>query len=89
MGILAPNYRLSLHLMIPLKSRIQFHFEPDTFLHSIYRDVLPEGSFLEPPSMRNKNKVKYQCPNCYVAVWGKPGINLICGDCRTELEMLS
>lgn len=39
--------------------------------------------------MRNKNKVKYQCPNCYVAVWGKPGINLICGDCRTELEMLS
>lgn len=27
------------------------------------------------------NRVKYVCSGCQVAVWGKPKLNLICGDC--------
>jgi hypothetical protein len=28
-----------------------------------------------------KNKVKYTCPECGVNAWGKPELNLRCGDC--------
>lgn len=73
----------------PINISSPLSLEPDTFLHSTYREVLPEGSFLSPPSVKSKRKVKYQCPNCAVNVWGKQGINLICGDCRMDLEMIS
>lgn len=33
-----------------------------------------------------KNKVKYTCPRCGCNVWGKPGLNLVCGDCDQEFE---
>lgn len=29
-----------------------------------------------------KEKTKYTCPNCGVNVWGKPSLNLMCGDCN-------
>jgi len=29
-----------------------------------------------------KNKVKYSCPTCANSVWGKPKLQLICGDCK-------
>jgi hypothetical protein len=60
---------------------------PETFLHSTYRDVLPEGTFIIPARHR-PSRVKYQCPGCYVGVWGKPGIQLICGQCRMEFMTL-
>jgi len=34
----------------------------------------------------NKNKVKYVCPTCGAQVWGKPDLNVLCGDCSEELE---
>lgn len=58
---------------------------PDTFLYSTYRDVLPEGSFYTPPT-RSKSKIKYQCPSCFNSVWGKPGMHVICGNCRIDFE---
>lgn len=61
---------------------------PEAFLQRTYRDVLPEGTFVEPP-LPARTKVKYECQGCYVGVWGKPGIRLICGDCRLELRQLS
>lgn len=61
---------------------------PDTFLHNTYHDVLPAGSFYVPAGYGKKNKVKYQCTACFSAVWGKPGIQLICGDCRVNYEEL-
>lgn len=35
---------------------------------------------------KSSNKVKYHCPTCDVAAWGKPGILLLCGNCNEELE---
>lgn len=32
-----------------------------------------------------KNKVKYECA-CGLAVWGKPELNIMCGDCHEPLE---
>lgn len=60
---------------------------PNTFLYSTYSDVLPEGSFYNPPT-RTKSKIKYLCPSCFTGVWGKPGIHLICGDCRIDFDEL-
>ena len=29
------------------------------------------------------NRTKYSCPECRINVWGKPALNLLCGDCST------
>ena len=33
-----------------------------------------------------KNKVKYSCQGCNTNIWGKPNINVICGDCDLRFE---
>jgi hypothetical protein len=35
----------------------------------------------EPKDPKAKNKTAYTCPGCESKAWGKPGLNLICGDC--------
>ena len=36
-----------------------------------------------------KNKVKYECPSCLAAVWGKPALRIVCGDCGQRFKELS
>lgn len=43
----------------------------------------------QPPSSPKKNKVKYTCPNCQTNVWGKPELNIICGDCNQSFSPVS
>jgi predicted SprT family Zn-dependent metalloprotease len=33
-----------------------------------------------------RNKVKYTCPSCNVNAWGKPDLNLVCGDDKATFE---
>jgi hypothetical protein len=33
-----------------------------------------------------KNKIKYTCPGCEANVWGKPDLNVKCGDCDDVFE---
>jgi len=33
-----------------------------------------------------KSKLKYSCPTCDLNVWGKPDLNISCGDCDESLE---
>jgi predicted SprT family Zn-dependent metalloprotease len=36
---------------------------------------------------KNRNtRTKYRCPHCEAAAWGKPTLNLICGDCEARME---
>lgn len=35
----------------------------------------------------NKNKSTYLCPNCKAKIWGKPGLNIVCGDCKETMEV--
>ncbi len=35
---------------------------------------------------KEKNKVKYTCPNCDANAWGSPTINIECGDCNEHME---
>jgi len=32
-----------------------------------------------------KDKIKYVCPDCGAKVWGKPELNVMCGDCNVPL----
>jgi predicted SprT family Zn-dependent metalloprotease len=32
------------------------------------------------------DKVKYQCPMCAIAVWGKAGLHVVCEDCDERLQ---
>lgn len=33
---------------------------------------------------KKKNKVKYTCIKCSTNVWGKPDLNIICGECSSQ-----
>ena len=35
---------------------------------------------------KRKSKTRYTCPNCSTNVWGKPELNIICGDCRSQFS---
>lgn len=35
------------------------------------------------------SKSKFTCPSCEANAWGKPTLNLICGDCDEEMEIAS
>jgi len=43
----------------------------------------PEG---RKKTAKKKNKIKYTCPSCNANAWGKPEINLMCGDCMEKME---
>lgn len=46
-----------------------------------------EGTAAAAASTANKsNRVKYRCSGCKdpISVWGKPGLKLICGECRRD-----
>ena len=32
-------------------------------------------------------RAKFVCPGCKAAAWGKPGLNLICGDCGQPMNI--
>lgn len=32
------------------------------------------------------NRFKYTCPGCGSNIWGKPGLNVVCGDCMQHFE---
>lgn len=36
-----------------------------------------------------KNKTKYSCPECKTNVWGKPELNLVCGDCGCKFVAIA
>lgn len=36
-------------------------------------------------SEQKNYKIKYSCPSCEINTWGKPNLNLICGDCKEAL----
>lgn len=46
---------------------------------------MPEA-FHAPDPDRAISKAKFQCPLCRHAAWGKPSLNLVCGDCRVYMN---
>lgn len=48
--------------------------------------LIPKGldEFLSPPPAAGR-RTKFVCPGCKAQAWGKPSLNLVCGNC--ELQM--
>jgi len=53
-----------------------------TILSCPVKIEIPETSITQ-CTQKRKSKSRYTCPNCEVNVWGKMGLNLICGDCKS------
>ncbi len=51
----------------------------------LYQDRAREG---EEATRKTKaaSKTKYTCPTCGVNAWAKPGVSLICGECKETME---
>lgn len=64
--------------------------EAEERMHKPLADVLQARVIIEPTNKRqqttNQNKVKYSCPECVTHVWGKSGLNIVCGSCGSEYE---
>lgn len=51
----------------------------NTNLSDIMTDIKPTSQILI--AAKTKQKTTYQCPSCKNKVWGKIGINIVCGSC--------
>lgn len=49
--------------------------------------AVPDEQTLIPSKVNRSNREKYSCPNCDIQVWGKPDLNIICGDCKLPLKI--
>lgn len=45
----------------------------------------PINQPLPPRRLVNQSKLKYTCQSCNINIWGKPRLNIICGDCGIQL----
>lgn len=52
------------------------------FVGSAFIDLQSTPEIASAPK---KRKIKYKCPACGTNVWGKPRLNILCGDCQVQL----
>ena len=45
------------------------------------------GFIVQTPIITVKHKTKYTCQGCGANVWGKPKLNIVCGDCKVPYEL--
>ena len=45
------------------------------------------GRGVNTPPSKNK-KTKYSCTNCNINVWGKPNLNIVCGECAVTFVVI-
>lgn len=62
----------------------------DERMHKPLAEVLQAKRSIEPAGKRqqstNQNKVKYSCLECVTHVWGKSGLNIVCGSCGSDYQ---
>lgn len=52
-----------------------------TSFEQTYAELAPDQLFIAGPSRSKNAKMKYFCDGCETNVWGKPGLQLMCGSC--------
>jgi hypothetical protein len=57
----------------------------NSFLNMTYADLMPEDAFIAKP-VSKKTKHTYICPSCQNKLWGKPDMNVLCGDCGVRFQ---
>ena len=60
-------------------------------IEKAFLSVLPAQAVRESPTIpsskptNKSNRHRYYCSACYMKVWGKPDLNILCGDCNIPL----
>lgn len=49
------------------------------------KGFLKWSAMKQTPIERGKRKTKFTCPKCRANAWGKPELNIICGECSCEM----
>lgn len=57
------------------------------YLYSSYQDILPKDTLVQ-LKPAPKTKSKYQCPGCQANVWGKAGLDIVCGRCQVPFDVI-
>jgi ribosomal protein S27E len=52
------------------------------FLSTSRRTFAPLGKEVRESKLA---RIKYNCPDCWIKVWGKPGFSISCDDCQAAL----
>lgn len=61
-------------------------FSSSNFIENLMsQDDIFSGLITSKPKPRS-GRIKYCCKSCRVQLWGKPGVNVICGDCNIKME---
>jgi predicted SprT family Zn-dependent metalloprotease len=59
------------------------------FEESPFTSFVGENVIRDWQSDIQKNKVTYHCEECNTKVWGKPDLNIVCGECDSQMFSLS
>ncbi|MGX9998340.1 SprT-like domain-containing protein [Vibrio sp. JZG120] len=81
-SLLTGDFRISWADKFPDRDKLQAAIENGTV------GDMTEGlseMLMEMPEQK-QTRAKFTCPECGVNVWGKPSLNLICGDCDVTFE---
>ncbi len=72
----------------PCQSRPKIASPQDDALYTRASTVIPDLEPLEERQqvVRARQKVRYQCEGCHAKLWGKPGLNVICGTCNLPYQ---
>lgn len=68
-----------------------FPADLDTIAHNYEQKIIDEKITFSTPNVQttkaqNKsNRHKYYCPHCFIQVWGKPSLKILCIDCNCVL----
>ena len=60
-----------------------FHDMPDEYLMPWRSGTVPEAEIRK---KKRQNKIKYECPGCATAVWGKPELRIVCDECSIRFQ---
>lgn len=92
-SLLTGDFRISWADKFPARERLQAAMENGTVSEMAEElaawgvEVSDNGELIIDLPKSKPTRTKFTCPECGVNVWGKPSLNLICGDCDVTFEV--
>lgn len=88
--LLTQNFRISWADRFPARERLQVATAESKMGVSenlaAWGIQIGKGDELILEHEKKQTRAKFTCPDCRASAWGKPSLNLVCGDCGIALE---
>ncbi|MCZ2719969.1 SprT-like domain-containing protein [Erwinia amylovora] len=90
--LMQEDFRISWMDRFPARDRLLAALESGN-IHQFAGDLsemgieVSENGEMSIKQGNKSNRIKYTCPKCETNLWGKPELNVICGDCETTFEV--